>query len=199
MTDKELLSCINALPSNFNLIKKVSTDTLDYSISIEDDTLLVTMGGTVGSIWPPSKDWLIDFEFWTKLFENDNIEYGFLSEAEIIIADIEKVLKLVDVKKMFLTGFSKGGAHAAIIHDHFRDRYSVYSVTAGAPMAFAYISRKKARTFDGSFIRYHFITDLVPHLPLSIMGFRHIGKGVLLGWHDLINAHSLNSYIARMK
>jgi len=196
MTDAEILSCINELPTDYKLIKDRFDDFYDYRIAINDGTLLVTLGGTVGAMWPPSSDWLRDFEFWKN---HKNMEVGFYAEAKTIIDDIRMILSMVTAKKMILSGFSKGGAHAAIIHDTFRSVIDVYSVTAGAPRALSDISKDFADSFKTSFIRYHFITDLVPHLPFFIIGYRHIGKSRGLGWHNPSNAHNLDSYLNRIK
>ena len=102
-------------------------------------------------------------------------------------------------KKMILSGFSKGGAHSAIIHDYFRSRFEVYTVNAGSPRAFSDITKDFSDSFKTTFKRYHFITDLVPHLPFSILGFRHIGKSLNIGWFNPFKAHNLDNYIQRIK
>jgi len=200
---QDLFASIYATPDEYSRIGGQSTETLDYRIYSGPDSLILACGGTIGRIWPPSRDWLIDFEFWKTQFRKGKYaEAGFMSEATEIGHDFFQHVEANSPKIVYLVGFSKGGAHVAILFDLMMTIYpglEIHGVTCGAPRALA---TESVDGFDyhywlgkSTFHRYFIIGDPVPHLPPAIFGYKHFGQEVRLPFMWPWKAHSYQNYL----
>jgi hypothetical protein len=123
-------------------------------------------------------NWITDFDIGVT---SAGAAHGFATAAESVRPKIEKVLEAVwPVGPVFVTGHSLGAALAAVTATGIRPAFSqrvraVYALgmprAGDAQFASAYNSQLGARTF-----RLVHGEDLVPTVPPSELGARHVGR-----------------------
>merc|ERR1711988_235982 len=121
-------------------------------------------------------------------------QYEELMDKQGMMQHIDANIK-TQGQKVLVTGHSLGGALANLIAIHIRNKYpdcQLHLSTYGAPRAFATadadrIQAKMIKDSDGfdmfssggKLTAWRFLNygDVVPSLPPSTMGFKHVGKG----------------------
>lgn len=136
-------------------------------IALSDIGLIIAFRGTEFNI----SDWInnIDASL-VPMFPFGNVHHGFLTSIESISDDIinavEYLYPLSKIKKIYITGHSKGGALAILMACKMPKKYykDITVVTFGSPRVG---DREFFNNYKFETYRYEEFLDLVPHLPFS--------------------------------
>jgi hypothetical protein len=123
---------------------------------------------------------------------------GYSEIASALIDSVRAELKESGLKTLTILGHSKGGAVAAVLGDYLFD-LPINIVSFGAPRIG---SQSYANTYQHErYVRVVHPFDIVAHLPLGILGYRHCGKAVvwdgtdydwdIAAWQAVKRSHSL--------
>jgi pimeloyl-ACP methyl ester carboxylesterase len=137
---------------------------LDWLVHEEDGTVWVAIEGSDESV-----DWRRNLEM---LYTSSDTHAGFANYATLLMAQMLSAGVNLDFRKrLILCGHSLGGAVATIIASHLQDRFPYLGlVTFGSPRPGG---RKFRDRLQVPHLRYVHGDDIVPHLPSSLLGFRH--------------------------
>ena len=137
---------------------------LDWLVHEEDGTVWVAIEGSDESV-----DWRRNLEF---VFTADDVHAGFANYATLLMAQMLSAGTSFDsCKRLILCGHSLGGAVATIIASHLQPSFPHLGlITFGSPRPGG---RKFRDRLQVSHLRYVHGDDIVPHLPSSLLGFRH--------------------------
>jgi len=125
------------------------------------------------------RDIITDLQFRKVPVAWGSIHRGFHQAIEIVWPKLWKLVQAHEGKHIFITGHSLGGSLACLFAMMLsrRDSKPVAVVTFGAPRVGNSTFRRLYNAILGKITyRYHFRNDPVPHLPMWVMGFRHVGK-----------------------
>jgi hypothetical protein len=191
--------------AGFQRVREILDETRHISAYVSDDgeTLAIGFDGTIGNVFPPSKDWLENLRAWKKSFsigtENYRAMAGFVEEYRSVR---ESVLGLVHVycpRKIIVTGFSQGGAHAALAWRdmiYWYPSLDIHGTVFASPRVY---DERGSLEFDmkltpnHTFERVNLWGDPAPAFPPSWMGFRHVGKNKMIGKFRLIPSPKVHS------
>ncbi len=137
---------------------------LDWLVHEQDGTTWVAIEGSDESV-----DWRRNLEF---VFTADDVHAGFANYATLLMAQILSAGTSFDSRKrLILCGHSLGGAVATIIASHMQDHFPRLGlVTFGSPRPGGRKFRDRLQVEHKRFVHGD---DIVPHLPSSLLGFRH--------------------------
>jgi len=125
------------------------------------------------------RDIVTDLQFRKVPVAWGSVHRGFHAAIELVWPELWKRVQANEGKYIFITGHSMGGDLAKL----FAMMLSRRAIKPAAVVTFG-----AARIGNGTFrrlynailgdvtFRYHFKNDPVPHLPLWLMGFRHVGQ-----------------------
>ena len=136
----------------------------DWSVYSEADTTWLAIEGSDCGL-----DWRRNLEF---VFTAEDVHAGFANYATLLMAQMLSAGTSFDSRKrLILCGHSLGGAVATIIASHLQPSFPHLGlITFGSP-------RPGGRRFRDRFqvphLRYVHGDDIVPHLPSTLLGFRH--------------------------
>lgn len=146
-------------------------------------------------------DWIYNFASCkTKGFHT-----GFLIKALSVYRPVRRIIAKEKYSKIYLVGFSQGGAIANIMYDFFLKRKIIKtdseSIVFGSPRPFTWFYRihplvvkKTIRVVNGS--------DIVTRVPPFLMGFKHVPchivhlneKPLITKWIPSFKDHSPSHY-----
>ena len=148
---------------------------------------------TKGTFFPPGKDWLNNLRVWKKReaigHEIYQAEDGFVLQYTSLRQMILDKIKVYQPTMIYLSGFSKGAAHATLCMRDLMGQFPriKLDVTAfGSPRVY---SMDSALEIDGDIqssplVRFRRICvsrDPVTKLPPCVFDYRHVGKQTVLG------------------
>lgn len=162
----------------------------DYAIEREEDTVYLLFQWSNGET-----DWRNNFDFPAVPYSDMKIPWqchrGFLRVWKSIKPYIESTVMDETVKKFIIVGYSHGAAIAALAHEYvwfnrpdLRDN-NLEGYGFGAPRCYwgFTISNELKQRWD-NFYPIRNCEDIVTHVPLLIMGFRHTGNLICIGQKD---------------
>ena len=137
---------------------------LDWLVHEQDDTVWVAIEGSDEAL-----DWRRNLEF---VFTADDVHAGFANYATLLMAQMLAAGTDLDPHaRLILCGHSLGGAVATIIASHMQDHFPHLGlVTFGSPRPGGRKFRDRLQVEHKRFVHG---LDVVPHLPSSLLGFRH--------------------------
>lgn len=152
-----------------------------YAYEIEGSTLYLLFEKSNGDT-----DWSNNFKFPAKPYRDMGITWyahsGFLTVWKEIEPYLAAVIRQPEIKKIIISGYSHGGAIAALAHEYvwFNRpdlRHDLETYAFGAPRVFwgfyiPDILKERWATF--TVIRNG--RDTVTYLPPVMFGYRHVGK-----------------------
>ena len=200
MTTKDFLSMTTASDIDGYVRKWLFNDSMkQVSAYIANRTMGLGFSGTIGSIFPPSKDWIEDLKVNKKSFSVGSTRYkahaGFVQEymeMRDVIFDLIRSSLIVDV---YVAGFSKGGAHATLCVRDLLENFPNLVVTSHTFASPRVYDERSSAEFDlklnerktTSFTRHVVLGDPVPHLPIWLMGYQHTHNHVNYGKYHIVN------------
>jgi pimeloyl-ACP methyl ester carboxylesterase len=137
---------------------------LDWLVHEQDDTVWVAIEGSDESV-----DWRRNLEM---LYTSSDTHAGFENYSTRLMAEMLAAGTSFDSRKrLILCGHSLGGAVATIIASHMQDHFPRLGlVTFGSPRPGGRKFRDRLQVEHKRFVHGD---DIVPHLPSSLLGFRH--------------------------
>ena len=191
MTHLEAIDATHGVqPAGFVPVGKIETDTKSVHawVSANAMEMAVAFNGTLGSLYPPSKDWLENLRIWKKSFSVGTKKFramaGFVEEyLEVREEVLGWLAKYPSVNAIHISGYSQGGAHATLFwRDLVANRPdlvilgSVYASPRVYDIAGALEFESKVND-QHHFERIELHGDPVPHLPPWWLLFRHVKIG----------------------
>ena len=191
--------CVAECASVYNDRPSVSceaTDTRALVVELPDCRIVAFRGSK------SLKNWITDAQLWRRLLTEEangdkvEVHHGFLDAYESIIADLTAYLRQPgDVRPLFITGHSLGGALAILAALELkRQGFPIAQVyTFGQPrVGNAAFKRLYEYSLGASTFRVVYQEDIVariPHLPAFHDPYQHVGTEVFLpafGFGDII-------------
>lgn len=132
---------------------------------------------------------------------------GFLSVWKAALPYLEKVISDTSVKRAVVVGYSHGAAIATLCHEYIWFnrpdlRESLETFAFGSPrVIWGALGGKLAARWSG-LLRIKNREDIVTHLPLAVMGYRHVGKAVRIGCvakNGFVRAHYPERYLEELQ
>jgi pimeloyl-ACP methyl ester carboxylesterase len=162
----------------------------DWLVHEEDGITYVAIEGTDSLI-----DWRRNCEF---LITSSSEHLGFGAYARQLTTEMwASGVSLDPAQQTIICGHSLGGAVATIIAAQLQDHLPLLRlITFGSPRPGGRRFRERLKV---PHMRYVHGEDVVPHMPMALLGFRHAGPATELkephGWglHG-ISDHSMTSY-----
>jgi hypothetical protein len=164
-----------------------STGTQGF-IATDDDCAVIAFAGTQGD---DIKDWITDLRFRRRKSKmlGGSVHGGFLAAIRSVSDQIDSLISRFHLKpgiRVFITGHSLGGALAMLCGSIFQASISLrfsnpQIYTFGQPRVgnSEFVADYQARLGEHTW-RFVHEEDIVPRLPLWLMGFRHAGHEVFL-------------------
>jgi len=154
----------------FNNYKFLENDGAQCHIFNDSENLVIAFRGTEPNEFSDVKADLLAFK--RKAKTEGKVHLGFKIELRKLWSDISALIEKKKKLQLWICGHSLGGAMATLCASRLEDR---------SPMLYTYGSPKVGgREFvDGCEIKhYRFCNnnDIVPSVPLWLMGYRHHGK-----------------------
>ncbi|POR40052.1 lipase family protein [Methylobacterium sp. V23] len=122
------------------------------------------------------EDWITDFRIRSS---PDGVAEGFSIAAESVLPEIGELLRAIRCRALVVTGHSLGGALAVLAATSLRRAgFPVTSVyTFGMPRAGGEAFQRSYNALVGG-VTYRLVhgADIVPSVPPSGLGFRHVGR-----------------------
>ena len=171
----------------------LNDETRTLTVYASGDVMVIGFYETKGTIWPPSKDWRTNLEAWKKSLSVGSKKYkahaGFVKEyislrPEVCAQIIEHL-----PKKIYLTGFSQGSAHAVLAWRDIVENFPAISAEAVVFASPRVYSWRSSREFDRAtdrypghpVRRYTLSCDPVVKLPPWFFNYRHVGVETIIG------------------
>jgi hypothetical protein len=163
----------------------VSSDKNDVQFKVlrEGRVLYIYFQGTV-----TKRDWIQNFKFWIKKYNNEYIHSGFLENYLIVKKNIHYIIEHLgyEIDKIIISGYSQGAALSVLCYEDLMKTYfNVYCYTFGSPRIYWLANKTFKNRFNNVF-NYQIFGDIITKLPLWIFGFRHVGNIVKLGKRKII-------------
>jgi hypothetical protein len=158
-----------------------------------DSLVVIAFKGQKNDRWNELKT---DLQCWKTTFCDHRVHAGFVRGLSCLSRRLQIDLDEADsCKHVLFTGHSLGGAFAQLMGLVHKPT-DIY--TFGTPRVFD--ANTVAEYFkDVNIVRVENTNDLVPMLPPQWMGYKHIGKQVLLtGGRDFMKSHRLTSYLTNI-
>jgi len=168
-------------------------------LRIKNDTLIITFRGS-----DSKKDWRADFKFLGTMIPYNNFSYairvhsGFISTYKS--PDVRgKIHKIMDenIKKIYVTGHSYGAALAVLcaIDLKYNFPYKDYEVIVfGCPRVGNNAFKKFYNLRLFKTIRIETRGDIIPKLPFTFLGYRHVGARIKIGHCDFLRPFSMKQH-----
>ena len=164
-----------------------ATDSLGLFIQ-EEDTLYIIFRSS-RAFRNGSVDFLYNMKirFRSLPFIDDKsikVHSGFLGKYISLREFIHKRVSASDIKNVVLLGHSAGGAMASIAFLDLKLSYPeipLYAVTYGMPRVYNSRGAKWFQSYREKFIRVVNGRDVIPNIPSSLFGYRHVGQLVRIG------------------
>ena len=159
----------------------------DYAVKREDDTVFLCFQ------WSSSvEDWKNNFDFPATPYKDMQIEWkchrGFLRVWKSIEPYIEPIIRDETVRKFIIIGYSHGAAVAALAHEYvwfnrpdLREN-GLEGYGFGSPRVYwGTTIKEELKERWKNFYPIRNCEDIVTHVPLTIMGFKHVGNLICIG------------------
>jgi len=170
--------------------------------SLDDDTLLLSFQGSLSVI-----DWIYNFMTKKVPYKGANksfkVHRGFLKKYKSIRDDVLDYVKNANPKKIIVSGHSQGGAMASLALEdlEFHGYQAVRGIVFGCPRVFSKTT-EEYRFYN--LLRVENGNDIVTKFPMKWQGYRHFGKGLLIGskkenFKISIKDHNPMSYAISLK
>jgi len=148
----------------------------------EKDGIIVAFRGTVfqkGSLTEDTamlKEILQDMDapLVTREGINGEVHKGFCDGVDDILGELKDALGKISPQALYLTGYGKGGAMAAIFGARLpsqTESTNIYTYASPRPG-----NKDFVQAFPYPVTRYEYVNDLVPHLPISRIVFKILEK-----------------------
>ena len=150
--------------------KLISNGSAQCMIFTNEQDIVVAFRGTEPT---QLKDVLADVKAWKHRSKHAGwVHDGFYDEVKKVWDEVVACIDAEPTKKLYICGHSLGGGMSMIAAARLQDRVeAVY--TYGCPRTGDKVWRSNC-----SFVHYRFVNcnDVVPKVPLKIMGFKHYGS-----------------------
>lgn len=154
----------------------------EVSIRREGAVLKLSFKGSTGK-WN-SPDWLANYAFPKKKLPYRDMEIpfkahgGFVDKYKSVRERILQEAQNPEVEYVIVYGFSQGAALGLLCYEDLQ----FHAIPSGAylfgcPRVFGWRGKDHLDAILGGVTRYESKGDVVTHLPLALMGFKHYGKG----------------------
>ncbi len=174
------------------------TDVQCY-IRLKEDTAIITFRGS-----DSKKDFKTDFKFWKSVvpYKNYNsrirVHAGFIStyKSNNVRGKIHKIIDC-SIKNVCVTGHSYGAALAILCaidleYNYPKKDYEV--IVFGCPKVGNRAFRDSYNLRIFKTLRIENKWDIVPKIPFSILGYRHVGCGLKIKKPGFYNPFSLKNH-----
>ena len=158
-----------------------------------------------------SEDWKNNFRFCAVAYNDMKNKWrchrGFLSVWRAAEPYLRDVILDASVKRVLVVGYSHGAAIATLCHEYIWFnrpdlRESLETFAFGSPrVIWGALGGKLAARWRG-LLRIKNREDIVTHLPLAVMGYRHVGKAVRIGCvakNGFVRAHYPERYLEELQ
>jgi pimeloyl-ACP methyl ester carboxylesterase len=180
----------NDIRTTAKLARAVYADPCDWQCFSQDGTTWLAIEGSDELI-----DWRRNLEF---LLTSSDTHIGFSNYATLLMSQmLVNNVSVMFSNRLIITGHSLGGAVATIIAANLQDHIqNLHLVTFGSPRPGGKRFAKRLRVPHYRFVHGK---DVVPHLPSSILGFRHTAtpKPLLVPGDNLLHGvqdHAMDGY-----
>jgi len=153
----------------FNNHKFLDVDGAQCHIFYDDQDVVIAFRGTEPKQWSDVKADLLALK--RKSNSEGRVHLGFLREINKLWESIEKELEDKPDHQIWICGHSLGGAMATLCANRLKDSVPIL-YTYGSPRVGGPIFVERC---DVEHHRYRNNNDIVPTVPLWLMGFRHHG------------------------
>lgn len=158
----------------------------DYAIERDGNTVYLLFEWSDGKT-----DWKNNFDFPATPYKDMGIKWkchrGFLKVWKSVEPYIKSIVFDPTVDKFIVVGYSHGAPIAALAHEYIwfnrpdlRDA-NLEGYGFGSPRCFFGFIPKELKQRWKNFYIIRNANDIVTHVPLVIMGFRHVGKLIKIG------------------
>ena len=163
--------------------KLISNGSAQCMIFSNKEDIVVAFRGTEPTQF---KDVLADLKAWKHRSKTNGwVHVGFYDEVKKVYDDMLAYINARPTKKLYICGHSLGGGMSMVTAARLQDRVeAVY--TYGCPRTGDRVWRSNC-----SFTHYRFVNsnDVVPKVPLKIMGYKHYGNLQYINYYgDFRNA-----------
>ena len=163
--------------------KLISNGSAQCMIFTNKEDIVVAFRGTEPTQF---KDVLADMKAWKHRSKTAGwVHDGFYDEVKKVYDDTLAYINASPTKKLYICGHSLGGGMSMVVAARLQDRVeAVY--TYGCPRTGDRVWRSNC-----SFTHYRFVNsnDVVPKVPLKIMGYKHYGNLQYINYYgDFRNA-----------
>ena len=163
--------------------KLISNGSAQCMIFTNKEDIVVAFRGTEPTQF---KDVLADLKAWKHRSKTNGwVHVGFYDEVKKVYDDMLAYINARPTKKLYICGHSLGGGMSMVTAARLQDRVeAVY--TYGCPRTGDRVWRSNC-----SFTHYRFVNsnDVVPKVPLKIMGYKHYGNLQYINYYgDFRNA-----------
>ena len=144
-----------------------------YAVIEQSDKVILSFQGSNSDI-----DWKHNFSFWARPYKDQPVPWwahaGFVKAWKAAERQIAAdVLPILNGRKLYIAGYSHGGALAVLAHEYFFWKgENPYTFAFGAPRVLWLPSQKVLQRFNHCFIIRAY-GDLVGHVPPALLGYRH--------------------------
>ena len=131
---------------------------------------------------------------------------GFLRVWKSILPYIEGALLDLSVREVISVGYSHGAALALLCHEYLwynrRDLHTrIFGFGFGCPRVICGTVPREKERWNGFYVVKN-IDDVVTHLPPRALGFRHVGRLLLIGdrgRYSRLDAHRQENYLLSLR
>ena len=162
-----------------------------------------------------TRDWMIDFNILRETVTLNglriSVHSGFWSEYQTMRLKVLQVLAQVKPTVVYISGFSKGAAHATLCHLDILTsgaQVAVHTLAFGSPRLFGWWTASKlSKIYKDSghlFQRFTLSGDPVSRVPFGWWGFRHVGSELVADGPEWwfpgdIKVHNPGHYLSRIE
>lgn len=168
---------------NITKYQNFDTDGAQGFVAIKGDITVIAFRGTepkeIGDI-------LADLNAIPRKSMTDGwVHSGFRGELDKLWDDITNYVKKHGTKRVYFTGHSLGAAMATIACSRWHEPAKLYNY--GSPRAG---TRGFVRLFDSKHEAHRFVNnnDIVPKVPMAIMGYLHVGQLHYINHHGKLRS-----------
>jgi len=157
------------------------------------------------------RDWFHNLNFFATPYRKMDSKWfvhrGFLKRWKEIEPHLKNQICDLDVTEIEITGYSHGAALALLCYEYCQYnrvdlKYDIHGYGYGCPRVLWGVIPKEVKARLEGFVVIRNDSDIVTHVPPKVLGFRHVGRVVLVGEGKKYNAfvaHDEDNYLKELK